>query len=280
MDSKDLGSRIKRLRLAAGLTQDALSDKAGLAYSTLAKIEQGAIKSPSIFTISSLASSLKVSVDVLLQEEIEAVPKTTKRSNKISFVFTDLNGVMVRYYHHAFTSLADEIQVPFDKVESIFWRLNDVANRGDMTLKQFNADMSKQLGITQKIDWQLHYMNAVEPITQMWECLDHLETAGYKLGLLSNTMPGFIRTLARLEKLPLKKFDVVIDSTVVGSVKPEKKIYHVAQKESGVDGKNIFFIDDTPANLVTAELFDWQTFLFDDYHVERSVEAIESRLLA
>jgi transcriptional regulator with XRE-family HTH domain len=48
---KALGKRLQEARQKAGLTQQQMCHKAGLSYSTLAKIERGAIKAPSIFTV-------------------------------------------------------------------------------------------------------------------------------------------------------------------------------------------------------------------------------------
>ncbi|HEX9679749.1 MAG TPA: helix-turn-helix transcriptional regulator, partial [Candidatus Saccharimonadales bacterium] len=66
MDNLQLGLAIKSAREAAKLTQDDLSDRAGLAYSTLAKIEQGAIKNPSFSTILALSRALNLSIEQLL----------------------------------------------------------------------------------------------------------------------------------------------------------------------------------------------------------------------
>src|SRR5690554_1245969 len=55
MDEKGLGKRLQLARQSAGLTQQALCHKAELSYSTLTKIERGAIKAPSIFTIQNIA---------------------------------------------------------------------------------------------------------------------------------------------------------------------------------------------------------------------------------
>ena len=46
-----LGKHLQAARQRASMTQQQLCQKAGLSYSTLAKIERGAIKAPSIFTI-------------------------------------------------------------------------------------------------------------------------------------------------------------------------------------------------------------------------------------
>src|SRR3984885_6127949 len=102
MDEKGLGHRLQLARQAAGLTQQALCQKANLSYSTLAKIERGAIKAPSIFTIQNIASALGTTLDALIGELGPAtpVPKTRLRSKSgISFVYFDVNGCLVRFFH-------------------------------------------------------------------------------------------------------------------------------------------------------------------------------------
>jgi transcriptional regulator with XRE-family HTH domain len=47
MDEVGLGKTLQAARQKAGLTQQELCNQAELSYSTLAKIERGAIKSPS-----------------------------------------------------------------------------------------------------------------------------------------------------------------------------------------------------------------------------------------
>jgi len=54
--------KLKELRKAKGLTQDALSRAAGLAHSTVPKLEQGGIY-PSWETAVKLANALDVSLD-------------------------------------------------------------------------------------------------------------------------------------------------------------------------------------------------------------------------
>ena len=67
MDEKRLGLVVQEARRRHGYTQQTLCQKSGLSYSTLAKIERGAIKSPSIFTIQQIAVTLGMSLDELMQ---------------------------------------------------------------------------------------------------------------------------------------------------------------------------------------------------------------------
>src|SRR5579863_3252305 len=117
MDEKRLGRQLQNARRAAGMTQQALCQRANLSYSTLAKIERGAIKSPSIFTVQQIAAAVGTSLDVLLGVGTgkPAKQKAVSKSG-VRFVYFDVNGCLVRFFHRAFTQLAHETGEPPDAV--------------------------------------------------------------------------------------------------------------------------------------------------------------------
>lgn len=275
--SQQLGSAIATLRKRAGLTQDDLSDKAGLSYSTLAKIEQGNIKSPSVFTILSVAVALNTSVDELLAAGATKTPKKSKqRSKEIKFIFCDVNGVLVRFFQRAFVSLADETGLNPEVIEATFWHYNEPCNKGEMTLEEFNKAMALRLGV-KKVAWEDHYMKEVEPITSMHQCLIEL-AEDYEIGLLTNIMPGFIDAMVKKNLLPDLPYHAVVDSSVVGAAKPEAKMYETAEKMAGYQGPEILFVDDSRVNLTEAEKFGWHVLWFDDYRPKESIHRIQSVL--
>ena len=57
-------------------------------------------------------------------------------------------------------------------------------------------------------------------------------------------------------------FDVVIDSSEVGMRKPEEAIYALTEKEIGIDGMGLFFLDDLGMNLKPARRRGWQTLKY------------------
>lgn len=61
-----IGENIKRLRTRQGLSQDDLARKAGLKYSTLAKIEGDFVTKPGVQMIAKIAKALGVSIEELL----------------------------------------------------------------------------------------------------------------------------------------------------------------------------------------------------------------------
>ena len=71
MDNKQvdniIGSKIKKLRLKAELTQEGLARKANISYTTLTKVESGVIKNPSVKVIAKIADALGVSMENLVK---------------------------------------------------------------------------------------------------------------------------------------------------------------------------------------------------------------------
>jgi transcriptional regulator with XRE-family HTH domain len=76
--------KVKELRTAAGLTQQALAEKARLSISAVVHIEAGRIPDPRISTLRKLAQALEVSLDELAGEEDEPTeePKKPRRKGR------------------------------------------------------------------------------------------------------------------------------------------------------------------------------------------------------
>lgn len=277
-----LGKAIQQARQYAGLTQQELCDRAEMSYSTLAKIERGAIKTPSVFTVARIASVLGVSLDALLGGVVESPLRTISSPHKlksksgISFVYIDINGCMVHFFHAAFSRIAADTGVSSDLVETAFWHFNDAACRGEISLTQFNERFAQKLGIDE-IRWQDYYLSAVEPITEMQE-LVRWAVKHYRVGLLSNIMPGLIADMMARDILPRIPYDVIIDSSEVHAIKPEMEIYELALQKASAPAYEILFIDDSRTNLMAAEQLGWRVLWFDDMRPSESVQRIKSAL--
>ena len=114
-----LGKAIQNARRAAGLTQQELCQRANLSYSTLAKIERGAIKTPSVFTVKQITQVLGVTMDELLGVVVDdSGPVDKKKTSKsgISFVYLDINGCLVRFFHAAFAKMSHDTRISNDLI--------------------------------------------------------------------------------------------------------------------------------------------------------------------
>ncbi len=274
-----LGKKLQEARQAAGLTQQQMCHKAGLSYSTLAKIERGAIKAPSIFTIESIADTLGVSLDVLLGKATDHSPAVeTKKTSKsgVRFIYFDINGCLVRFFHRAFTRLAQETGAASDVIETNFWHYNDAVCRGEMTLDAFNMALAKSIGI-KSVDWKKYYLAEIDPIPEMQELIKWV-AEHYYVGLVSNIMPGFIDSMLAEHLLPEVDYTAIVDSSEVGAIKPEKKIYEVAQGLTNCKPHEILLVDDSRANVMAGEKMGWHVLWFDDFRPQESAERVRAAL--
>ena len=275
LDEKDLGARLQQVRKESGLTQQELCHQASLSYSTLAKIERGAIKSPSIFTIAAIADAMHVGLDELLGRTVATVAhKKTTRSG-VKFIYFDVNGCLVRFAHRGFSRLAEEADVPIDVVETVFWEYDDAVCRGDTSLQELNDILSEKLQI--KVDWKAQYLAAVEPIPGISPLVEWA-TEQYHTGLLTNTMPELISAMQQRQLIPDFAFDAIIESHNIRANKPEAHIYEAAENAAGFPPHEILLIDDSRANLIAAKKRGWNTIWFDYYRPEESIANIRQAL--
>lgn len=282
MDEKALGRKLQLARKRAGLTQQELCQSANLSYSTLAKIERGAIKSPSVFTVASIAQATGAHLEELLELDKQPISPSQEASSKkrsktgVRFVYFDVNGVLVRFYHRAFTEISRATHRPADVVETLYWRYNEAVNRSQMNLEQFNSVMGRELEMPD-FDWQKYYMENVDVMPEMNQLVTWA-AEHYEVGILSNSMPGFIDDLLERSLIPRVDYKAIVDSSKIGAVKPEAKIYEVAGQLSGVEPNEILFIDDSRANLIAADKFKWHVMWFDDYNPAESIARIRQAL--
>jgi FMN phosphatase YigB (HAD superfamily)/DNA-binding XRE family transcriptional regulator len=276
-----LGKAIANARRRAGMTQQDLCGKANLSYSTLAKIERGAIKTPSIFTVAAIAEATDTPLDELAGTNTAAGPKASLKDyktakNGIKFVYFDVNGVMVRYFQRAFTKIAADTGVTPDVVESFFWHYNDAICRNEISLEEFNKLLAEKLGQSE-IDWADYYLENVDSINDIRELLEWV-TEHYHVGLLTNSMPGILKQMMDRGIVPRLDYSAIIDSSEVGLIKPESAIYQKAAELAKVAPEELLLIDDSRTNLMAAEHLGWHVLWFDDYRPDESAERIRQTL--
>ncbi len=280
-DQLKLAKAIALARKNAGLTQQELCAKANLSYSTLAKIERGAIKTPSVFTVAAIAVATNTTVENLTgykQVAAESISsKEYKTSvNGIKFVYFDVNGVLVRFFQRAFTHIAADTGAPVEAIESIYWHYDDLVCRGEVPIEEFNKALASRIGVS-SIQWQRYYLDNVDPIKEMIETLKWASEY-YRVGLLTNTMPQLVTEMINNGSLPNIEYQAIIDSSVHKTIKPEQKIFEIATEKTGVQPNEILFIDDSRQNLMAAEKIGWNVLWFDDYRPSESAARIHEWL--
>lgn len=273
-----LAHAIAAARKAAGLTQQQLCNVAGLSYSTLAKIERGAIKSPSVFTVATIAAATATTVEQLTGIAALVAPPKQYRvaKNGITTVYFDVNGVLVRFFQRAFTHIAADTGASPDIIEATFWHYNDAICKGQMTVAEFNRVLAERTGAS-SIDWAAYYMQNIEPITAMHDCLKWA-AEHYKVGLMTNSMPQFVQQMIQQNLLPNIAYDFIIDSAEQGCIEPDQQIFTIAQETSGCSPDQLLLIDDSRSNIMAAERLGWHVVWFDDYRPEEGAMRVKDAL--
>jgi len=100
----------------------------------------------------------------------------------------------------------------------------------------------------------------------------------YKLGILSNALPGMNWTLDYLEIR--KYFHSVIISADVKLSKPDPEIYHLALNKLEASPEECLFIDDSQENIIAAEKIGIKSFLFNrELKKETLLSFVQNRIV-
>ena len=100
----------------------------------------------------------------------------------------------------------------------------------------------------------------------------------YQVGILTNTMPNLVQPLLDSGKLPKVTYDTIIDSSEVGCIKPEQRIFEIATATAGMSPEEILLVDDDRPNLVAAGKMGWPTLSFDSYRPDESIASLKATL--
>jgi putative hydrolase of the HAD superfamily len=173
------------------------------------------------------------------------------------FVYFDLGNVLLNFDHAlacrqmaavAGISAEQVLQVVFDS------GLNLRYERGEIDDRQFYEAFCEQTGTRpdpaelQRAGSDIFSLNV--PIMPIVAALD---SAGYRLGILSNTGPAHWSWCGRGRYgIIFHPFRIHALSFEIGAVKPDAKIYAAAAKLAGVPPAEIFFTDDIAGHVAGA----------------------------
>ncbi len=273
-----LAQRIADERRRVGLSQETLADKAGISYSTLTKIERGAILEPSVFTVAKLAGAIGISLDKLLSIHLGKDEKSHPATD-IQFVYFDVHGVIVTNWQQIFTEVAARFHIEPQSMELGFWKYNDIVNRGHMTVDEFEVALARSIDLhMNKLPYEKIYFETVKGDKVVHKLMQDV-AEHYRLGLMTNIFPGFLDRLIDTGAVPNLDYEAVIESCEIGAMKPESPIYEYAAAQAGVNPEHILLVDDIKANLDAAGHLGWQTFWYDEQHPDRSIADLRTLLL-
>lgn len=192
----------------------------------------------------------------------------------IKFVYFDVGGVLFRW-REVLIEIAVKHKKPVDEVFRVYTKYDEVACRGIISYQKLWENMYSDLGISSEKDFNF-FDFSMEKFTPILESHKFIKKIAKHLpvGLLTNIHHGVYDHLREAGNIPDINYATVVQSCLLGKVKPEKEIYHHAQKKAKVKPKNILFIDDFAINVEAAQALGWNTVLFDTDNPARSIREI------
>ncbi len=155
--------------------------------------------------------------------------------------------------------------------------------RGEIPLADFAAELKARIertGVRISDQEAMSFMGTDRPMsdrsrvrTKLLEAITRLKRL-VPLAMLTNNVREWRSGWRGADEFT-GLFDVIVDSSEVGTRKPEPAIYEITRERLGVAHGEIFFVDDIGQNLKAARKLGWQTHLYRD---ENALLALLARM--
>lgn len=143
---------------------------------------------------------------------------------------------------------------------------------GLLTSEEFFAEVQRLSGFQGNFaEFGERFADMFTPVEPMIQLHAELRDRGFPTYIFSNTNPLAVSHIRR--RYPFfKDFCGYVLSCEHGAMKPDPKLYEVAENLFGYSGADLLYLDDRPENIATARLRGWQAIL----HVspEKTMEAV------
>lgn len=201
----------------------------------------------------------------------------------IKFVYFDVGGVALLDYSgtNKWQEMKDDLGIT-GKHSDIFeelWDKNDSRICIDCDVDALFAELKEITGIKVSDDYSMlkDFVNRFERNHVFWDLASKVKEK-YKVGLLTNMYPGMLDEIIANKLIPDLKWDSVVDSSIVGTKKPHKEMFEIAENMSGFTGNEILFIDNQQKHLDAASLHGWETMIFNPQNPEKSNTQLAEKL--
>ncbi|XP_052713124.1 acyl-CoA dehydrogenase family member 10-like isoform X2 [Crassostrea angulata] len=196
-----------------------------------------------------------------------------QRSKTTKAVIFDLGGVVVPSPLAAFIEYEKKLDLPKGSISRTVVESGDNGawnqlERGEITLlefaEKFSNEVSKRAGKKADMSGLLKFVgqNLAIPNQSIIDAIKCLRIEGMKTALLTNNWKWEDRESDW--NMPRELFDVVVESTKVGSRKPERRIYEICLQQLDVKPEESVFLDDLGVNLKAAKQLGIRTIKVSD----------------
>lgn len=194
----------------------------------------------------------------------------------ITTIVFDMGGVLVDF--DAKRSLSTHFASEYHDLinEKTFasetWKLMD---KGDFEVEEAIRIMCRELPaeLHEEVSKMiLDHEGEMPPIAEMYPIVKTLKENGYRIYLLSNCPSWFDEFKKSVPAFDF--FDGFIISAKYNLIKPGKEIFSVLFNEFSLDASECFFVDDSPANVATANGLGMTAHCFSKYKVNELIDAL------
>jgi putative hydrolase of the HAD superfamily len=208
--------------------------------------------------------------------------------SRIQAVISDFGGVLTSPLLDSFLAFQNASGIPLEALGGAMAAMTTrrgvnplfELETGRLSEATFLAELSQQLsddlGRPVEMDgFAERYLGQLHPNRQIIDYMRDLRARGYRMAICTNN----IREWERLwrAKLPVDEiFDVVVDSSVVGTRKPEPRIYEITLERLAVPAEAAVLVDDVELNCQAARDLGMAAVWFREN--EQAIAELESVL--
>ncbi|MBR1202623.1 MULTISPECIES: HAD family hydrolase [unclassified Bradyrhizobium] len=144
--------------------------------------------------------------------------------------------------------------------------------RGEISERDYWLTRSREVGRMVGEDWRdmktfVKRARGADPDTvirpEAVRAIALAADAGFRLAILSNELDLFYGAEFRTRLSILKRFDIIVDATHTGILKPDPRAYQSVLDELALEAEDCVFVDDQRRNIVGAAACNMRTVLFD-----------------
>jgi FMN phosphatase YigB (HAD superfamily) len=200
------------------------------------------------------------------------------KKKPVRFIYFDIGGVLLDW-REGHKKVAKKYNVPYESIRDVFEANWKEACRGTLKSDVYMGMFAKVLGMKGPLPevsdfWTDHFSVIKESHTFVYDLQD-----SYALGILSNAEENSMKYAFEKGLIPDVPWRVKIDSSKHGTIKPEEKIYKLAeQAATEFDPEELFFIDDVPEHIAVAKSRGWQGVVFNTNDIAGSIKEIKTQL--
>jgi FMN phosphatase YigB (HAD superfamily) len=203
----------------------------------------------------------------------------------ISFIYFDLGGVAIDDFtgNNKWHELGDEMGLSDVNRDGFkrFWEQHELEFCTTHNIDTFLPELEKDLDIKLPVGFSLQHalVDRFYENTPIVPIIQDMESKT-RIGLLTNVSPGMLDLIKQKGILPDVQWDQIIDSSVEHVMKPNPRIFEIAQTRAGVAANEILFVDNKQSHCDAAEARGWQTFYYDSADREKSAQQLADFLSA